>query len=113
MWPNLLSFSYLLLICYAKLNGRPLARLAWRVVGEPGAGRVGWLVDVGCDPVVPLLVAHVGGELVAQHLCPGPARPGHTRTVLSSPPATSRLSNDQNLWMSSARRRRWGAPSRG
>jgi hypothetical protein len=40
MWPNLLSFSYLLLICYAKLNGRPLARLAWRVVGEPGAGRV-------------------------------------------------------------------------
>jgi hypothetical protein len=26
------------------------------------------VVDVGCDPVAPLLVAHVGGEFVAQHL---------------------------------------------
>jgi hypothetical protein len=25
----------LLLICYAKLNGRPIARFPWRVVGEP------------------------------------------------------------------------------
>jgi hypothetical protein len=85
MWPNLLSFSYLLLICYAKLNGRPLARLAWRVVGEPGAGRVGWLVDVGCDPVVPLLVAHVGGELVAQHLSrPRPSGPHPHRAVFAA-----------------------------